>query len=146
MLEREYVVMLLIMDVLSNVYWLAKLKKLLDHGRRCDERTNMISHIDNNHYTCKATNFHDQVMKIFNLGSNLLRRLDKPTAKESLRQVELTLSKLKFRTNPDDIWKEDHSHITHSAICYYHFGYFVKQNQVDARRLFYEIPPRMWFG
>jgi len=97
MLEREYVVTLLILDVLSNVYWLAKLKNLLCwmNCQRCDGRTNMISHVDNILQTCKATDLHDQVMKIFNLGSDLLHRLEKPATKESLRQVELTLSKLK---------------------------------------------------
>jgi len=55
----------------------------------------MISHVYNILQTCKATDLHDQVMKIFNLGSDLLHCLEKPTAKESLRQVELTLSKLK---------------------------------------------------
>ena len=74
-LERESVVTLLIMDVLSNVYWLAKLKKLLCwmHCRRCDRRTNMISHVDNILQTCKATDLHDQVMKIFNLGELILK-------------------------------------------------------------------------
>jgi len=71
----------------------------------------MISHVDNILQMCKATNLHDQVMKIFNLGSCLLRCLEKLVVKELLRQVELTLSKLKFRTNPENIWKEDHSHI-----------------------------------
>jgi len=103
----------------------------------------MISHVDNILQMCKATNLHDQLMKIFNLGSCLLCCLVKLAAKELLRQVELTLSKLKFRTNPEDIWKEDHSHIAHFVICYYHLGYFVKQNQVGTRHLFDEIFPRI---
>jgi len=75
----------------------------------------MISHVDNILQTCKATHLRDQVMKIFNLGSCLLRCLEKLSIKELLRQVELTLSKLKFRTNPEDIWKEHRSLIAHSV-------------------------------
>jgi len=52
----------------------------------------MISHVDNILQTCKAMDLHDQVVKIFNLGSCLLRCLEKPSTKELLRQVELTLS------------------------------------------------------
>jgi len=74
----------------------------------------MISHVDNILQTCKATNLHDQVMKIFNPGSCLLRCLEKPAAKELLRQVELILSKLKFKTNLEDVWKEHRNLITHS--------------------------------
>ena len=93
-LERESVAMLLILDVLSNVYWLAQLKKLLCwmHCQCCDERTNMILHVDTILQMCKATDLHDQVVKIFNLGSCFLCCLEKPSAKELLRQVKLTLS------------------------------------------------------
>jgi len=34
----------------------------------------MILHVDNILQTCKATDLHDQVVKIFNLGSYLLHR------------------------------------------------------------------------
>jgi len=85
-LEREPVATLLILDVLSNVYWMAQLKKLLCwmHCQCCDGRTDMILHVDNILLTRKATDLHDQVMKIFNLGSCLLRCLEKPAAKELL--------------------------------------------------------------
>ena len=43
----------------------------------------MISHVDNILQTCKAMDLHDQVVKIFNLGSYLLR-LEKSAAKEFL--------------------------------------------------------------
>jgi len=33
----------------------------------------MISHVDNILQTCKATDLHDQVMKIFNLGELILK-------------------------------------------------------------------------
>jgi len=75
----------------------------------------MILYVDNILQTCKATDLHDQIVKIFNLGSYLLHRWRKSAAKELLRQVELTFSKLKFRTNLEDIWKEDHSLIAHSV-------------------------------
>ena len=73
----------------------------------------MISHVDTILQTCKATDLHDQVVKIFNIGSCFLRCLEKPSANELLRQVELTLSQLKFRTDPEDIQKEHRSLITH---------------------------------
>jgi len=94
MLERESVTTFLILDVVSNVYWLAQLKKLLCwiHCQHCDRRTNMILHVDTILQMCKATDLHDQVVKIFNLGSCFLCCLEKPSAKELLRQVKLTLS------------------------------------------------------
>jgi len=110
------------------------------HCRRCDGRTDMISHVNNLLQTCKSTDLHDQIVQILNLGSCLLRGSEKPAAKELLRRVELTISKvfskrillflllivkthdqfeglhqLKFITNLEDIWKEDESVIAHSA-------------------------------
>ncbi|XP_027913721.1 uncharacterized protein LOC114173480 isoform X1 [Vigna unguiculata] len=84
------------------------------HCRRCDGRTDMISHVNNLLQTCKTTDLDDEILKkILNLGACLLRGSEKPAAKELLRYIELTISKLKCGTNLEDIWKDDDSLIAH---------------------------------
>ncbi|RDX67466.1 Protein OBERON 1, partial [Mucuna pruriens] len=86
------------------------------HCRRCDGRTDMISHVNNLLQTCKAADLDDEIRnKILNLGACLLRGSQKPIAKELLSRIELAISKLKCGTNLEDIWKEDGSLIVHSA-------------------------------
>ncbi|XP_017407926.1 uncharacterized protein LOC108320869 isoform X4 [Vigna angularis] len=86
------------------------------HCRRCDGRTDMISHVNNLLQTCKTTDLDDEILrKILNLGACLLRGSEKPLAKELLRYIELTVSKLKCGTNLEDIWKDDNSCIAHST-------------------------------
>ena len=63
------------------------------HCRRCDGRTDIISLLDNI-LQSKATDLNDQVVKILSLASSLLRRSEKPAAKELLLRVELILSKV----------------------------------------------------
>jgi len=65
------------------------------HCRRCDGRTDMISHVNNLLQTCKTTDLDDEILKkILNLGACLLRGSEKPAAKELLRYIELTISKV----------------------------------------------------
>ncbi|KAK7405910.1 hypothetical protein VNO78_07522 [Psophocarpus tetragonolobus] len=86
------------------------------HCRRCDGRTDMISHVNNLLQTCKADDLDDEIRKkILNLGACLLHGSQKPDAKELLCRIELAISKLKCGTNLEDIWKEDDSLIAHPA-------------------------------
>lgn len=83
------------------------------HCRRCDKRTDMISHVNNLLQTCKAANLDDEILKkILNLCACLLRGSEKSKAKELLRGIELVISKLQYGTNVEDIWKEDGSLVT----------------------------------
>ncbi|KAG4972766.1 hypothetical protein JHK87_029587 [Glycine soja] len=85
------------------------------HCRRCDGRTDMISHVNNLLQTCRAADLDDEIRKkILNLGACLLRGSQKPVAKELLCRIELAISKLKCGTNLEEIWKEDDSLIAHS--------------------------------
>ncbi|KAG4921104.1 hypothetical protein AAZX31_18G112600 [Glycine max] len=86
------------------------------HCRRCDGRTDMISHVNNLIQTCRAADLDAEIRKkILNLGACLLRGSQKPVAKELLCRIELAISKLKCGTNLEDIWKEDYSFVAHSA-------------------------------
>lgn len=83
----------------------------LDAGylcRRCDGRTDVISHVSNLLQTCKSTDLDDEILKkILNLGACLLRGSERPIAKEVLRYIELAISKLKCGTTHEDVWKKD---------------------------------------
>ncbi|XP_027362543.1 uncharacterized protein LOC113870142 [Abrus precatorius] len=84
--------------------------------RRCDGRTDMISHVNNLLQTCIATDCDDEIRKkILNFGICLLRGSEKPMAKELLSRIELDISKLRCGTNLEDIWKVDGSHTARSA-------------------------------
>lgn len=55
----------------------------------------MISYVNNLLQTCKTTDLDDEILKkILNLGACLLRGSEKPVAKELLRYIELTVSKV----------------------------------------------------
>ena len=65
------------------------------HCRRCDGRTDMISHVNNLLQTCRAADLDDEIRKkILNLGACLLRGSQKPVAKELLCRIELAISKV----------------------------------------------------
>jgi len=64
------------------------------HCRRCDGRTDMIPHVSKIMQTCKTMDSHDEILKLLNLGSALLRGSEKPAAKDLLDRVELTISKV----------------------------------------------------
>jgi len=65
------------------------------HCRRCDGRTDMISHVNNLIQTCRAADLDAEIRKkILNLGACLLRGSQKPVAKELLCRIELAISKV----------------------------------------------------
>ncbi|KAE9606461.1 hypothetical protein Lal_00013962 [Lupinus albus] len=73
------------------------------HCRRCDGRTDLISHVNKLLQTCKAIDLDDEIQKkILNLGACLLRGSQKPIAKELLSHIELAISKFNGGT-----WKQD---------------------------------------
>lgn len=65
------------------------------HCRRCDGRTDLISHVNKLLQTCKDNDLDDEIQKkILNLGACLLRGSQKPTARELLGHIELAISKV----------------------------------------------------
>ncbi|KAE9612816.1 putative oberon, PHD finger domain-containing protein [Lupinus albus] len=73
------------------------------HCRRCDGRTDLISHVNKLLQTCKATDLDEEIQKkILNLGACLLRGSQKPIAKELQSHIEMAMSKLNCET-----WNQD---------------------------------------
>ncbi|KAK7366546.1 hypothetical protein VNO80_08539 [Phaseolus coccineus] len=84
------------------------------HCRRCDGRTDMISHANNILQTCKTTDLDDEILKkILNLGACLLRGSEIPFAKEVYDQFD-SFHQLKCGISLEDVWKDDDSLMAHS--------------------------------
>lgn len=74
--------------------------------RRCDGRTELISHANELLLTCEAIDSNNDIKeKILHLGLCLLCNSQKATAKELMSHFALALSKLKDGTNTEDILK-----------------------------------------
>lgn len=68
------------------------------HCRRCDGRTDLVSHVDKLLQASKAIELDDEIKnKILNLGACLLRGSQKPNAKVLLSHIELAISKVFFK-------------------------------------------------
>lgn len=68
------------------------------HCRRCDGRTDLVSHVESLLQTCKSIDLDDEIKKkVLDLGACLLRGSTKPVAKELLNRVELAITKVFFK-------------------------------------------------
>lgn len=69
--------------------------------RRCDARTDLVSHVEIFLQSCQSADCRDDVEEILNLGLCILRGSHKMRAKELLRHIELSIEKVKlvFSTN-----------------------------------------------
>lgn len=69
--------------------------------RRCDARTDLVSHVERFLQSCQSADCQDDVEEILNLGLCILRGSHKMRAKELLRHIELSIEKVKlvFSTN-----------------------------------------------
>ncbi|KAL5098614.1 hypothetical protein RYX36_002941 [Vicia faba] len=90
------------------------------HCRRCDGRTDLVSHVERFVQICKSitVDLDDEIKKkVLDLGACLLRGSTKPAAKTLLNSVELAISKLKCVTNGETMKKKrkrDDSPMAHS--------------------------------
>ncbi|KAL6975372.1 hypothetical protein U1Q18_024167 [Sarracenia purpurea var. burkii] len=75
--------------------------------RRCDMRTELISHVTKLLQTCKSIDSRDEIAKILNIGSCVLRGSKKRSAKSLLHSIELAMVKLKSGTHLEDIWETE---------------------------------------
>ncbi|XP_043708396.1 protein OBERON 2-like isoform X2 [Telopea speciosissima] len=75
--------------------------------RRCDRRTDLISHVTRLLQTCESLNAWEKIVKILNLGLCILRGSQRKSAKKLLNRMELARRKLKHGTALEEIWKED---------------------------------------
>ncbi|XP_045815620.1 OBERON-like protein [Trifolium pratense] len=85
------------------------------HCRRCDGRTNLLSHVETLYQSCKSVDLDDEIKKkILDLGACILRGSKIPVAKELLNCVELAISKLKCVANNEDIKNGGDNLMAHS--------------------------------
>ncbi|XP_042517198.1 protein OBERON 2 [Macadamia integrifolia] len=75
--------------------------------RRCDRRTDLISHVTRLLKTCESLNAQEDIEKILTLGLCILRGSQRTSAKKLLNCMELAMRKLKCGTALEEIWKED---------------------------------------
>ncbi|XXG67966.1 hypothetical protein AAC387_Pa06g1182 [Persea americana] len=75
--------------------------------RRCDNKTDLISHVKKLLHTCESLDSQDDILKILNLGLCILRGSQKTSAKSLLNHIELVLTKLKSGVHNEEIWKMD---------------------------------------
>lgn len=75
--------------------------------RRCDNRTDLISHVATLLHTCESINSQDDVVKILNLGLCILHGTRKTTAKSLLSRIEMVLTKLQSGVYVEEVWKMD---------------------------------------
>ncbi|KAJ7980028.1 Protein OBERON 1-like [Quillaja saponaria] len=75
--------------------------------RRCDRRTDMVSHVKRLLLTVESIGSQDDTEKILNLAVRLLSGSQKTIAKELLSHISLAISKLKYGAHFEDIWKVD---------------------------------------
>lgn len=77
------------------------------HCRRCDMRTDLVSHVARLLKTCESVDSRDDIEKILGVGICILRGSRKASAKKLLNQLELAMTKLKSGTAVEDIWKAE---------------------------------------
>ncbi|KAF5176866.1 putative CDPK adapter [Thalictrum thalictroides] len=75
--------------------------------RRCDQRSDLISHVTRLLQTCESLNCRDDIEKILNVGLWILRDSHKEISKMLLHRIEFVLTKLKSGICPEDVWKLD---------------------------------------
>ncbi|PSR95668.1 Protein OBERON like [Actinidia chinensis var. chinensis] len=73
--------------------------------RRCDARTELISHVTKFLRTCEAIDSREDIEKILNVGICVLRGSQKTSARSLLGRIELVMAKIKSGTDLEDIWK-----------------------------------------
>lgn len=75
--------------------------------RRCDSRTDLISHVRRLLEKCESSDSPDHIEKILKVCICILHGSKKVTAKELLLHIELAMSKLKNGVSVGDIWKRE---------------------------------------
>lgn len=64
--------------------------------RRCDARTDLVSHVETILQLCQSTDGHDDIEEILSIGFCILRGSRKMRAKELLRHIEMNIAKKKL--------------------------------------------------
>ncbi|KAI4342737.1 hypothetical protein MLD38_027324 [Melastoma candidum] len=75
--------------------------------RRCDSRTEVISHVRRLMETCKVVDSRDEVEKALNLSIWILQGSQKDTARSLLSHIESVLNKIKSSTPLQEIWTQE---------------------------------------
>ncbi|KAJ4955995.1 hypothetical protein NE237_012778 [Protea cynaroides] len=76
------------------------------HCRRCDNRTDLLSHVTRLLQTCESLDAPEEIEKILNMGLGILHGSQRTNAKKLLDHMELAMTKLKSGSSLEEIWKE----------------------------------------
>lgn len=71
------------------------------HCRRCDMRTDLVSHVARLSKTCESLDSRDDIEKILGLGICLLRDSQKARANKLLNQIERVMTKVRYHCRRD---------------------------------------------
>lgn len=75
--------------------------------RRCDTRTELVSHVTMLLQTCRSIESRDEIEKILNVGACILSGSEKQSAQRLLNHIELVMAKLRSGSCLEDVWKEE---------------------------------------
>ncbi|XP_059628561.1 uncharacterized protein LOC132271250 [Cornus florida] len=85
--------------------------------RRCDTRTDLVSHVSKLLQTCQSIESRDEIEKILSIGVCILRGSQKTSAMMLLHRIELAMAKLKRGMHLEDLWKmEDITAVTAATL------------------------------
>ncbi|XP_027165333.1 OBERON-like protein [Coffea eugenioides] len=75
--------------------------------RRCDSRSDLVSHVRKLLKTCESINSRDDIEMILSVGISILRDSQRASAKQLLDQISLAMSKLRKGADLEDVWKKE---------------------------------------
>ncbi|KAA8527617.1 hypothetical protein F0562_034988 [Nyssa sinensis] len=90
--------------------------------RRCDTRTDLVSHVAKLLQTCKSIESRDDIEKILNIGICILCGSQRTSAKMLFHHIELALAKLKSGICLEDIWKMEDISAVATGVSYHGNG------------------------
>ncbi|KAK1387813.1 CDPK adapter protein 1 [Heracleum sosnowskyi] len=83
--------------------------------RRCDTRTDLLSHVTKLLQICETIEARDDIAKILNLGASVLRGSQRLAAMKLLDRIELVMGKLGSGTCLEDVWKMEDTSAANSG-------------------------------
>ncbi|KAL5712591.1 hypothetical protein ACHQM5_014749 [Ranunculus cassubicifolius] len=116
--------------------------------RRCDNRTNLIPHVEKLLKICESLDSRDNLEKILKVGLCILRGSNQERAKRTLNRIELMLTKLIGGVDIKDIWNmKDEAMVVSSGLKTLHFEsngectpvYITSDHVIESSKLDNEI-------
>ncbi|KAL3505931.1 hypothetical protein ACH5RR_031313 [Cinchona calisaya] len=102
--------------------------------RRCDSRSDLVSHVTKLIKTCESLGSRDDIEMILNVGKSILHGSERASAEQLLHHISSVMVKLRNGADLEDIWKnEDISELTSGGLSHIENGALELKN--------HEVPP-----